>query len=819
MFNIFKKTPKQTNSENSTDNSGIFIDAYYKEKQLFVTIKKDQIKQTFPVDYQPYFYLSLNQKLNSEEIENLKSKENVLGIILKEENTYKLIFETVERLVRTRNNLLDENAFPDKKYKLFEYDIPFVYRFLMDKGLSNFKAVEYTQNEEGKITEIIPKSEVTLEGIKACAFDIEVLVPESLTFPKPGIDRVISISYVDTNKDKAVFFLIDKKDNLEEKKAELQKHYQFLDIRLFDDEIKMIDGFTEYVNSKNPDIVYTYNGIFDFEYLEKTYKAHTGKNISFSNSRLIFSKSQNRKVNLEGTVHIDIYALMRLLRYLQVFNYPKLDLNSLYSKLTGNPKLTLPPKEMREHYLSNDYYKIIDYNLDDTLATLELANNYTPIAFEISDFINYPINDIVFSSAGAMVERLFFKYYYKKGKIIPNKPRAEEIAERQKYTFSGAFVKAPIPGLHKNIAVLDFRSYHISIMISYNISPETVDCNCCERVGLEVITGHHICKNKKGFVPEVLEELLALRAGYKEKAKELSKDTQDYRNMHAKQYALKIFLASTYGYMGFAGARWYSRPSLDVMYYLVRSKIQEVIREFEKLGYLVVYGDTDSCFIDFRSVEKLKEDISYINSIIPKAMHLELEDVYMSGLFVHARDKERAAKKKYALLDYNGNLKIKGFEYVRHDWCPLVKETQKEILKLVLKEQDSKKALKYVKFIIEDLKNKEIPNNKLIIQTFVHKSLESYKTLNPAMAAVKNAKKAGKKFKVGDLVEYIVTEKSGKTISDKSQIAEFVKDKDYDSDYYINNQLVPAILPILEELGISKDELVTNTKQKGLGDF
>ena len=87
---------------------------------------------------------------------------------------------------------------------------------------------------------------------------------------------------------------------------------------------------------------------------------------------------------------------MRLLRYLQVFNYPKLDLNSLYSKLTGNPKLTLTPKEMREYYLSDKYYKIIDYNLDDILATLELANNYTPIAFEISDFINYPVNDIVF---------------------------------------------------------------------------------------------------------------------------------------------------------------------------------------------------------------------------------------------------------------------------------------------------------------------------------------------------------------------------------------------------------------------------------------
>ncbi len=816
MFNIFKKAPKE---KTQTINRAVLLDVFYKDKSLYATLRKENSKQTLAIDYQPYFYISLNSKLESEDTDILKSEQNVKGIALKENNTYKLIFENVEDLVRTRTHFLENSVFPNKKYKLYEYDIPFVYRFLMDKYLSNFKEIEYTLNDEGRITDIIPKATTDFSKLKSAVFDIEVLVPENISFPKPGKDKIISISYIDSSKEKAVFFLIDKKENLEEIKEQLQKHNQFLKIYLYQDEIKMIEGFRDFVNLKDIDIVYTYNGIFDFEYMEKTYRAHKKEELTFSNSRIIFSKGQTRKVSLEGTVHIDVYALMRLLRYLQVFNYPKLDLNSLYSKLTGNAKLTMPPKEMRESYLSSDYQKIIDYNLDDVVATMELANNYIPIAFEISDFINYPVNDIVFSSAGAMVERMFFKHYSKKGKIIPNKPSSEEIAERQKFTFSGAFVKSPIPGLHKNIAVLDFRSYHISILISYNISPETVDCSCCKENKKENITGHHLCYNKKGFVPEILEELLSLRAGYKEAAKTISKDTQEYRNMHAKQYVLKIFLASTYGYMGFAGARWYSRPSLEVMYCLVRLKIQDIIKDLERLGYLVIYGDTDSCFIEFRSVEKLKEDIKNINASLPKAMHLELENIYMSGIFVHSRDKERAAKKKYALLDYNGNLKIKGFEYVRHDWCPLVKETQKEILKLILKEQDSKKAQKYIQFIIEDLKTKEIPNSKLIIQTFVHKSLESYKTLNPAMAAVKNAKKAGKKFKVGDLVEYIVTEKSGKTISDKSQLAEFVKEKDYDSEYYINNQLIPAILPILEELGISKDELITNTKQKDLMDF
>jgi len=805
MFNIFKKKEEENQARQET---AIFLDSFYKDNQLFVVLKKEK-KEIFPVSFFPYFYLFSESPLTEEEIKQLNIKD-----IEVKEKVNKLFFNSVEDLIKIRNELLTTNFFPNRNYKLYEHDIPFISRFFLDKNISNFCKVEYVL-VNNIITEIKPIEKEETK-IKYCSFDIEVLVSKSMKFPEPGKDPIISIAYSDSEKETAIFFLAGEDVNLTEKQGELIS--KFPNIFLYKSEKELIEGFMEFIKEKDPDVVYTYNGIFDFDYLKKSYKFITGKDFTFGNSALVYPRVQNKRVNLEGTVHIDVYAIMKLLRYLQVFNYPKLDLNTLYSKLTGNKKLALPPKEMREAYLSGDYSKVIDYNLDDVYATMELANNYTPIIFEISEFINYPVSDLIFSSAGVMVERLFTKYYFENKKIIPNKPTHDTIAERQKFSFSGAFVKAPISGIHQNLAVLDFRSYHLSLMIAYNLSPETVDCSCCKEEPFAVLGSHHTCK-KRGFVPILLEQLLSLRAGYKEKAKSLPKDTTEYREMHAKQYALKIFLASTYGYMGFAGARWYSKPTLEIMYSLVRSKIQDTIKDLENLGYTVVYGDTDSCFVEFRNIDKLKSDLEKINEGLPKAMTLELEDVYQSGIFVQSRDKDRAAKKKYALLDYNGNLKIKGFEFVRHDWCILVKETQKEILRIILKEKDPKKALKYLQLIIEDLQKKEIPNSKLIIQTFVHKSLESYKTLNPAMSAVKNAKGKGKKFKVGDLVEYIVTDKVGQTISEKAELSEFVKEKDYDSDYYINNQLIPALLPIMEEIGVTKNELLTNTKQKGIGEF
>jgi DNA polymerase I len=43
--------------------------------------------------------------------------------------------------------------------------------------------------------------------------------------------------------------------------------------------------------------------------------------------------------------------------------------------------------------------------------------------------------------------------------------------------------------------------------------------------------------------------------------------------------------------------------------------------------------------------------------------------------------------------------------------------------------------------------------------------------------------------------------------------------KDYDPDYYINNQILPAVMKILKELGVEEKTLVVKEKQKTLFDF
>lgn len=819
MLNLFKKE-KITDCKNK--KQGILINSFYKNDKLFCTIKVDNKKEIFFVNFYPYFYLATQSELSKDNQEQIKDCLSLKQFEKIEKNNlrfcYKCVFNSVSELVSIRQKLLGSEINLNINYKIYEFDIPFIYRFFLDNGLSNFRLVEFHLNENNEIDSIIDLGKTDLQKLNTGCFDIEVLVSKNLAFPTPGKDKIISISYMDQDLNKNVFFLLEKSLDIKEKE---KYSFEKTKVQFYENELDLINGFLDFIEKEDPDIIYTYNGVFDFDYLQKAYNSHTKKEFLFSNSPLISHKNPSKRISLENLLHIDVYIILKQLNYLQVFNQPKLDLNTIYTKLTNNTKKSLLPQDMRTAYLNGDYKEIIEYNLDDVIATFDLAKNYQDLVIEMADYLNAPILDILYSAAGSLVEKQFIKYYLENNLVIPNRPSEQEIIERNKYSFSGAYVKQPIAGIHKNIAVLDFRSYHISILMSYNISPETINCSCCKDVDLSLkksVLGNYICNNKKGFVPIIVNQLLTQRIKNKDEMKTYSKNSKEYRSLYARQYAQKILLASTYGYMGFSGSRWYSKQALEMMYHLVRSKIQEVITDFENLGYTVLYGDTDSCFIQFNNLDKLMEDISKISENLPKEMYLELEEIYMSGIFVRSRDKEKAAKKKYALLDFNENLKIKGFEYVRRDWCILVKETQKEILKLILKEQDPKKAVIFIKNVISDLQEKEVSINKLIIQTFLRKSVSSYKTINPVMSAVISAKENGKKIKTGQLIEYVITE-NGSTISQKAKLAEFVKEKEYDSNYYINNQLLPAILPILEEFNITKDELLTNTKQKGIGDF
>jgi len=85
-------------------------------------------------------------------------------------------------------------------------------------------------------------------------------------------------------------------------------------------------------------------------------------------------------------------------------------------------------------------------------------------------------------------------------------------------------------------------------------------------------------------------------------------------------------------------------------------------------------------------------------------------------------------------------------------------------------------------------------------------------SIKPAHPAAKKAmKEHGYEYKQGNIITYVITRK-GTSISDKARILGDVPAGDYDQEYYISNQVIPAVLRILESLGYTEQELKGNRK-------
>jgi len=406
-------------------------------------------------------------------------------------------------------------------------------------------------------------------------------------------------------------------------------------------------------------------------------------------------------------------------------------------------------------------------------------------------------------------------YYTKKAKetnrIIPNQPKFDEIQRRRRTTYVGGYVKEPEAGIHENIAVIDFASLYPTIIASFNVSIETLNCECCKDNGYKVPgLPYWFCKKKRGFESEIIKELLFKRWELKKKLKKLPKDSHEFVILNARQQSLKTVANASYGYYAFPASKWYSKECAESTAAWGRYWIKKIEAEAEKNGFKVIYIDTDSCFIKLKG--KTKDDIlkflEKTNEKLPGIMRIDLEDFYIRGIFIPRGIAPGTAKKRYALLDEKGYLKIRGLEKVRRDWSELAKKTQEKVLKLVLGKKDVKGAISYVRQTIQRLRKLEVTLRDLVIYEQITKPLEEYKQVSPHVVAARKLLRYGVPVGPGSVIGFVITKGTG-SISQRAEPVEFVELKDVDVDYYITNQVLPAALRVLRVLGVDEKQLAT----------
>ncbi|MBR9706912.1 MAG: DNA polymerase, partial [Candidatus Diapherotrites archaeon] len=507
-------------------------------------------------------------------------------------------------------------------------------KYLTSKALSATDEVTAVV-ENGQVKEITSNPGSDLKQLIVAAIDIEVFAKGE--FPTPENNEVLMISYVNNKGVKLVFATKEIKQKF---------------VVACKDEKDLFEKFSKQVNDDDVDVLMTYGGDrFDLPYLKKRSKVLKVKlKLGKDGSEIMIRPGSVPRAVVKGRVHVDVYHLARFFATIGVINLPRYKLERVYEHVIGKPKVELPGDQLWE-YWSKDPELMAQYNLDDSIAALELGTEWLPTFVELSRLAGISLYRTTRMGTGSIAEHFLVKRAEEIGEIVPRRPKHDLVISRRLNPFQGGYVMEPEPGLKEDIVEYDFRSLYPTIITSHNISPETLEVKGCKDFFTSPV-GFKFCKTPVGFIPLVLEDLLNMRTRVKKEMNTFDKKSSKYKELYAKQYALKIVNNSIWGYLGYPRGRWYSRECAESITAWAREFTKMTIAEAEKFGLKPLYADTDSLYAGIPKgwkKDKLIEFLDLVNSTLPEKMELELEGFYSRGLFVATKDGS-GAKKKYALI-------------------------------------------------------------------------------------------------------------------------------------------------------------------------
>jgi len=303
--------------------------------------------------------------------------------------------------------------------------------------------------------------------------DIEVDTNGSKIFPKPqDADFPITLNTI-KYYDKIITYVLDNgskiKDikNLEVKLNEKEKtriiNYDNIELKIFEDEKDLISSFISDIHKLDPDIITGWNFVkFDIFYIyTRMKKLGLDPNI-MSRFGNVYVDGDKDIANLPGYVVIDMCALYK---NLQLKKRPNNKLGTITQIEIGASKLELggPLSIMYK----TDINKFIEYNIRDVvlLDILENKIKFIKLLNELRKICSGSFRSC--RSTYGRLDCLVIKYLKKKGLASRN------VSSATKEKFKGAFVQAPLKGIHSYITDFDFASLYPSLILTYNIGVNT----------------------------------------------------------------------------------------------------------------------------------------------------------------------------------------------------------------------------------------------------------------------------------------------------------------------------------------------------------
>jgi DNA polymerase I len=453
---------------------------------------------------------------------------------------------------------------------------------------------------------------------------------------------------------------------------------------------------------------------------------------------------------------------------------------------------------------------------------------------EASRNCRIPLHRAARATIGRVMSSMQLYTAWKEDILIPWKKREPEsfktalellVADR------GGFVFEPKLGIHTSVAEVDFTSMFPMLMLTKNISAETILCKCCP--GSKSVVpelGYNICEKRRGIVPRTLDLLLKKRLKYKHLMGEACDErTRQVYNM--RQNALKWIMVTCFGYLGYRNSRFGSVDAHISVCAFAREILLKVARMAEKNGFEVIHGIVDSLWLKKKKYS-MKEIMNFCSEVSKMTnIPLGFEGVYRWIVFLPSKIiREIPVLNRYYGIFENGEIKIRGIEARCRDAPNFIRRAQMDMIKELAITFDPEEfksripeALKVLRRYADKLICRQVDINDLIITKRISKPPSGY-THNVFQAiAAKQLEEANFRIHAGDDVQYLIVDSKGKRIREKVLAAKLLKsDTSYDVEEYLN-ALISAAETLFGVFGYTKkiirDYLFNHNKQVTLSKY
>jgi len=239
------------------------------------------------------------------------------------------------------------------------------------------------------------------------------------------------------------------------------------------------------------------------------------------------------------------------------------------------------------------------------------------------------------------------------------------------------------------------------------------------------------------------------------------------------------------------------------------------------IGNMIVHN-TDSVFVHMprslvsgKTEEELMTNAHAQGEVIAREVtkiflppnDLEYEKSYSSFLLLK---KKRYAGHKFE-PGHPPKLQIKGLEAARRDYAPLLVNTQKRMLNILLLERNIQKACDFVSGVVFDLMNNRTDLAQLVMSKKLSQAPTAYKALAAhVVLALRLEKEKPETAPVaGDRVDYVICNNGHQKVSESACLPSEITSGKYtvDTQYYLEKQLRGPLLRILEKVVRSPNEL------------